>query len=173
MKRTIFALATLLVVFVAVFALLALRPVAKAKASTGCSDATLVGNYGFVGSGWYGHFDATVVFVPGNFSMLANFNGRGVFTGNDMNLVSNGSLEEGSPFNGVTGTYTVQPNCTFTVNIPNTPTPNPWDAVITVYGVAVDTGGDEIVGNLVSSNPNTTGTFDAKRVAAGKWNFFD
>jgi hypothetical protein len=59
------------------------------------------------------------------------------------------------------------------LTIPNTPTPNPWDAVITVYGVAVDTGGDEIVGNLVSSNPNTTGTFDAKRVAAGKWNFFD
>jgi hypothetical protein len=38
-------------------------------------------------------------------------------------------------------------------------------------GIALDTGGDEISGNLLSANPNITGTFDAKRVAAGLWYF--
>jgi hypothetical protein len=172
MKRTIFALSTILVVFVALFAVLVLRPVPKAKAATGCSDATLRGNYGLVASGWYGHVDAPLEFLPGNFSMLVSFNGRGGFTGSNLNIVINGSPEGGNPYSFTGGTYTVNSNCTCTLTIPNSPTPNPWDAVITVYGIAVDTGGDEVAGNLFSSNPNITGTFDAKRVAVGLWAIF-
>ena len=58
MKRTIFVLLTMLVVFVAVFSVLVLRPVPKVKATIGCSNATLFGNYGLVASGFYGNVDA-------------------------------------------------------------------------------------------------------------------
>ena len=171
MKRTILALSAMLVVFVAVFSVLVLRPVAKVKAGQGCSNATLTGNYGLVAPGWYGRVDAPAEFLPGNFSMLVNFNGRGGFTGSNLNIVVNGTPEGGNPYSITGGTYTVNSNCTCTFTIPNSPTPNPWDAVITAYGVAVDTGGDEVAGNLYSSNPNITGTFDAKRVATGLWYF--
>ena len=171
MKRTIFVLLTILVVFVAVFSVLVLRPVTKVKASIGCSNATLFGNYGLVAQGFYNNPSAPPpYFVPGNFSMLATFNGHGAFTANYLNIVVGGALESGSPFSGVTGTYTCLPNCTCTWTISNSPE-NPWDAVITGMGLALDTGGDEISGNLLSSNPNTTGTFDAKRVAIGLWYF--
>jgi hypothetical protein len=170
MKRTIFVLATVLVVFVAVFAVLVLRPVAKVEPTTGCSNATLIGNYGLVAQGFYNGPDY-YEFVPANFSMLATFNGRGAFTGNYLNIVVKGSLDPDSPFMGVTGTYTCLPNCTCTWTIPNTPTANPWDAAITGMGIALDTGGDEFSGNLLSANPNITGTFDAKRVATGLWHF--
>ena len=96
MKRTIFALSTILVVFVALFAVLVLRPVPKAKAATGCSDATLRGNYGLVASGWYGHVDAPLEFLPGNFSMLVSFNGRGGFSGSHLNMVINGVRKAGT-----------------------------------------------------------------------------
>jgi len=43
MKRTTFVIVTMLVVFVAVFSVLVLRPVTKVKASVGCSNATLIG----------------------------------------------------------------------------------------------------------------------------------
>jgi hypothetical protein len=147
--------------------------VPKAKATTGCTKATLYGSYGLVASGWYGHVDGPIEFLPANFSMLVTFNGNGSFTGSNLNIVENGGLATGSPFNSITGTYTIQPNCTCIFTIPNNnpPTQNPWDAVITGYGIAVDTGGDEIAGNLLSANPNITATFDAKRVAVGYWYF--
>jgi len=171
MKRTVFTLATVLVVLLAVFGVLVLRPMPKAKANNGCTKATLYGNYELVASGWYGHLDGPVEFLPANFSTLVFFNGNGSFTASNLNIVENGGLVAGSPFGPISGTYTIQPNCTSVLTIPNTPTPNPWDAVITGYGGAVDTGGDEIMGNIVSGNPNTTATFDAKRVAVGKWYF--
>jgi hypothetical protein len=168
MKRTIFVLSTMLVVFAAVFSVLVLRPVPKVKATTGCSNATLRGSYGLVASGWYGHLDTPVEFVPGNFSMLITFDGKGGFSGSSMNIVANGSPEAGNPYSFTGGEYTVNSNCTCTFI-----TPTIDEATITVYGIAVDTGGDEVAGNLYSSNPNITGTFDAKRVAAGRWGFLD
>jgi hypothetical protein len=167
MKRTTFVIVTMLVVFVAVFSVLVLRPVTKVKASVGCSNATLIGNYGLVAQGFYNAPDPE--FVPADFSMLATFNGKGVFTASNLNIVVSGVLETGSPFS-VTGTYACLSNCTCTWTIPNTG-PNPWDAIITGMGIALDTGGDEISGNLLSANPNITGTFDAKRVATGLWYF--
>jgi hypothetical protein len=47
-----------------------------------------------------------------------------------------------------------------------------FDATITSHGIIADTGGDELAGNLESSNSNITGTFTAKRLAAGQWGFF-
>ena len=46
MKRTTFVIVTMLVVFVAVFSVLVLRPVTKVKVSVGCSNATLIGSAG-------------------------------------------------------------------------------------------------------------------------------
>ena len=171
MKRTIFVLVTMFVVFVAVFAVLVLRPLPKVKATIGCSDATLIGNYGLVAQGFYNLPDGPTGVVPANFSMLATFNGKGVFTFSNLNIVLNGNPEGGNPYSytGAGATYTCLPNCTCTFTIP--PAATPFDATITAYGIALDTGGDELAGNLESSNPNITGTFDSKRVAAGLWYF--
>jgi hypothetical protein len=178
MKRIIFALATILVVFVALFVLAVVHPVRRVRAHQGCTQATLDGTYGVVASGWY--FDLLTPF-PANFSMLVNFNGSGQFTGNDLYIITYESsptpglqLVPGSPFMNVTGTYTVNSDCSIDFTIPNPPaTPNPWDAVIYGFGVSVDTSGDEIMGNIYSSAKNTTATFDAKRVSIGKWKFFE
>ena len=47
MKRTIFGLATVLVVFLTVLAVLVVHPVRTVKAHHGCSDRTLMGDYGW------------------------------------------------------------------------------------------------------------------------------
>ena len=176
MKRTIFALATLLVVFVTLFVLAVVHPVRRVRAHQGCTEATLEGTYGLVATGWVLVAQA----FPGNFSMLVTFDGKGGFTGDQLNIIAFEAkpappglqLESGSPFMNVTGTYTVNADCSYTFTIGNVPE-NPWNAVITAYGVSVDTGGDEIMGNMYSSLKNTTATFDAKRVSIGKWNFFE
>ena len=166
MKRTIFALSTILVVFVALFAVLVLRPVAKVKAGQGCSNATLRGSYGLVAAGFW-HVAGP---VPSDLSMLIKFDGRGGLSGSSMNIVVDGSPGPGNPYNFAGGTYTVYSDCTCTFTTPHLAA---FNATITGYGIAVDTGGDEFTGNLLSNNSNLTGTFDAKRVAAGHWGFVD
>jgi len=170
MKRTIIVLLTMLVVFVAVVAVLVLRPVAKVRADHhGCSEATLSGNYGLVATGFYNPPGAgEYVHVAANFSMLATFDGKGGLTFSYLNIVLNGVPESGNPYSytGTGATYTVLPNCTCTVTIPASATP--FDAVVTAWGIVVDTGGDELSGNLESTAENIAGTFDAKRVAEGK-----
>jgi hypothetical protein len=47
MKRTIFGLATILVVFLTVLAVLVVHPSRKVKAHRGCSNRTLMGDYGW------------------------------------------------------------------------------------------------------------------------------
>jgi len=163
MKRTIFVLLTMLVVFVAVFAVLVLRLVPKVKATVGCSNRMLLGNYGLVAPGFYG-------VVPANFSMLVKFDGKGGFNGSSLNVVNNGVPDGGNPGSFTGGTYTVLSDCTCTFATP--PLPAFGGAIITAYGIAVDTGCDEVAGNLSSNADNITGTFDAKRVAVGGWGFF-
>ena len=171
MKRTILALSTTLVVFVALFAVFVLRPVAKVKATTGCSDATLYGSYGIVAQGFQGGMPGdTELYPPANFSMLAKFDGDGHFTGSSLNVFVAGNPSPHNPASFIGGTYTVYSDCTCKLT---TPTLAAFDATITGYGTAVDTGGDEVAGNLYSSNLNITGTFDARRVAAGKWGFLE
>jgi hypothetical protein len=169
MKRTIFGLATILVVFVATFAALALRPVAKVKAGQGCSNATLRGSYGVVAQGFLGGTPGyTELYLPANFTMLATFNGKGSFSGSSLNVFVAGNPSPHNPASFTGGTYTVNSDCTCTFT---TPTLDAFDATITAYGIVVDTGGDELAGSAYSSNDNITGTFDAKRVGVGQWYF--
>jgi len=165
MKRTILVLLTLLVVFVAVFSVLVLRPVQKAKAASrtfACTKGTLFGNYGFVGSGFYLD-DATN--VPADVSGLVTFNGRGSFTGSTLNIVANGSGLPNNPYyiptGSATATYTVSPDCAVTLQVAGQ-----FGGSVTVYayGIIVDPIAGEIVGNILSSNPNVTGTVHATKV---------
>jgi len=165
MKRTIFTFVTTFVVFVAVLGVLVLRPVPKVKATTGCSDKTLSGSYGLVASGFW-HIAGA---VPANFSVLVEFDGKGGFTGSSLNIVVDGSPESGNPYSFTGGKYTVNSDCTCSFT---TPVLAAFDATITSHGIIADTGGDELAGNLESSNSNITGTFTAKRLAAGQWGFF-
>jgi hypothetical protein len=152
MKRTILALATVLVVFVAVFAVLVLRPVPKVKAHHGCSNRTLKGDYGFNASGFNSGEPATL-------EGLLNFDGNGNLTGSSLYTVVNGVPDPGNPNSFTGATYTVNSDCTMTANGISI-----YSATVTAYGVVVDMGGGEITGDLLSSNQNTTATFDVKRV---------
>jgi len=168
MKRTIFALSTMLVVFVAVFAVLALRPVAKVNADHhGCSNATLRGNYGLVATGFSGGSSAPI-YKPWNLSMLANFDGRGGLSGTSMN-VFHPAHNPYNPNSFTAGTYTVNADCTCTWHIGEYLMGGEH---FTAYGIVVDTGGDEVAGNLLSDDEWVTGTFDAQRVAVGRRGFF-
>jgi hypothetical protein len=164
MKRTILALVSMLVVFVAVFGVFLLRPVSKAKAAPtiGCSNRLLLGSYGFVASGSYLHDEAN---VPADLSMLATFDGNGTFRGSRLNIVANGSGLPGNPYSFPTGaataTYAVNPDCTFTAQVAGE-----FGGSVTVYasGAIVDPIAGELVGNIWSTADNVTGTFHATKV---------
>ena len=85
-----------------------------------------------------------------------------------MNIVADGSAEPGNPYSFMGGNYTVNSDCTCAFTTPNLAA---FDATITSYGIVADTDGDELAGNVLSSNANITGTFDAKRVAVGRLAF--
>jgi hypothetical protein len=164
MKRTVFVLSTLLVVFVAVFAVLVLRPVRKVKAGKGCSDASLYGNYALVISGMYEDY-------AWDFSMLATFDGQGGLSGSDLIGVYDGKNWGGGPLTFTGGTYKVNRNCTCTLTIPSGV--SVFDTYeVYFYGVVIDTGGDEAVGTTYLAE-DFAGTFDAKRLAEGKWSFLE
>jgi len=171
MKRTIFALSTMLVVFVAVFAVLTLRPLPKVKAGNhGCSLSTLNGNYGLVGSGFY-NAGSTLSpnWLPATLTMIVTFNGTAAVGGDELYTMVSGHISH----NDITvsgGVLTMNSDCSFNVTFPS----GLFDASeVILYGSAVDTGGDQVTGQLSASSLNVTGTFDAKRVATGKWNFFE
>ena len=168
MKRTILVLVTMLVVFVALVAVLVLRPAAKVRAHGGCSVASLRGNYGVVGSGSIAGGPAA--WMPLNFSVLAHFDGNGGFSGSTLNFLEGGNTSSDVAPSFTGGTYTVNSDCTCTL----TTSPIAGDTLI-FYGIVVDTGGDEVVGNVYDSTEigEIAATFDAKRVAAGKWAFID
>jgi hypothetical protein len=167
MKRTIFVLATVLVVFVAVFAVLALRPVTKVKAgSMGCSAKTLKGNYGLTGRGISGD----TYFV--SFSMIATFNGTGDYTGSEFNTTWSGIPGTSEPYTIPSTSYSVNPDCSCSWTIPADSYNYEISYAITLNGIAVDTGGDEVVGTWYDNGDDISGTFHAKRVAQGQWNNF-
>ena len=109
MKRTIFALATVLAVFVAVFAVLVLRPVPKVKAHhhVGCSNGTLMGFYGFNAFGSNSGDPATL-------EGLLYFDGNGNLSGTEFYAVVNGVPDPGNPNSFTGATYSVNPDCTMT-----------------------------------------------------------
>jgi hypothetical protein len=178
MKRTIIVVLSIFVVFVAVFSVLVLRPVHKVKAHNGCSIASLKGNYGVVGTGFFGGTGATEG-PAATFSAVLTFDGEGDFSGNEWVTIED-NIVRGYPiidwsFTG--GTYTVNPDCSATFTIPAI---RDFGGNLGYgWGSLVDTGGDEIFGNLTAGpNPLTggvgvaTATFDAKRIGEGHWNYW-
>ena len=162
MKRIIFALVTVLIVSAAVFSVLVLRPVPKVKAGHhGCSEATLKGDYGLVGSGWYGT-EATP-FVPADVSGLVTFDGKADLGGTLYNLVLGGVPAPSAPYTIPTTAYTVSSSCEFTVTFTD---PSIFEGTAWFYGTVVDGGGDEVIGNVTGSGHNVTATFKLKKVAA-------
>ena len=158
MKRTIFGLATILVVFLTVFAVLVVHPLRTVKAHHGCSVATLHGNYGVVGSGFFTVGPGT--WMPANFSVLVDFDGKGGFSGSSFDIVDAGFEYIPDSFTG--STYTVNPDCTCTLTIPGPY--GPFTTAITLNGIVVDTGGDEVVGSWYETHESTSGSFDMKKV---------
>ena len=70
MKRTIFGLATILLVFLTVLAVLVVHPSRKVKAHRGCSDRTLMGDYGWTEFGTEFEYTPPRVLDPGRISAL-------------------------------------------------------------------------------------------------------
>jgi hypothetical protein len=118
----------------------------------------LNGKYALVIPGTYDYYYAW------DFSMLATFDGKGGFSGSSLNSVYFDALESGSPETFTGGTYTVNPDCTFTLT---TPTLTVLGDAIYANGIVIGTGGDEVVGTVYSPQ-YLVGTFDAKRVKADR-----
>ena len=164
MKRTIFALATLLVVIVAVLAVGALRPVRKVKANQGCTNGSLRGTYQLVMDGAFDTNDFEGDYGPftWDFSMVANFDGEGNVSGS--NLVGVISGEGTGPVSFSGGTYTVNSDCTVQITFPDT------ISVFDDYAVSLTgavTEGSEVMGigafGVYETYP-WTGTFDGTKV---------
>ena len=156
MKRTIFVLGTMLVVFVAVFAVLVLRPVRKVKATPPpCSTLNEVLNsiYGLGASGNY-------LSTGWNLSMLASFDGLGNFNGSHVYAVRGGATVPGSDGSFSGAAYSVGSDCKFTADTQD----------LEVFGYhemhlegIVVRGGNEVIGTWYSRD-GQTGTFDAKNI---------
>jgi hypothetical protein len=145
----------MLAVFVAAAAVLVVRPVGKVKASTSCSKASLKGNYSLVMTGNYSDGYAW------DFSMLADFDGDGHLTGSDLFGVYDGENYNDGPKSFTGGTYTINSNCTCTLDIPANPI---FDGEpVTLHGVVMSPTGSEVVGTGYF-NEAWAGTFDAKPV---------
>jgi hypothetical protein len=155
MKRAILGLASMLVVFAALFAVIALRPLPKVKAHYGCSNASLKGNYGLTGSGFFG---SASPFSPSSMVGLVTFDGHGNLSG-DVNLVGGGHIYGEANFSGVT--YTVSPTCTITTGEIDL-----YGTEVTLKGAVVDViGGSEVLTDMEAPNTqNTTLTLDLKKV---------
>jgi|SRR5208337_506622 len=166
MKRTILALATVLVVFVAVFTVLVLRPLPKVKAHQGCTLATLKGSYGVVGSG-HALDTGPGYWIPASLSAVFTFDGEGNVSGvNIYTIVAGNIIQSNQSFSN--GTYFINTNCSVKICIPSL-----FGAPqVDIYGTVVDTGGDEFTGQLYSSLYNVTGTGEGERIAEGKRNNF-
>ena len=152
MKRASFVVSTVLVVFVAVFAVLVVHPVRTVKAEQhGCSNRTLFGDYGLVGSGF--------ALVSGNNKPASlvgslHFDGKGNLTGSNIYMVANAVV---SGPNSLTtgGTYHISSDCT--IGLTFSPT---WFS----NGVVVGARGNEVMGDI--ENGTGTGTIEIKRVLA-------
>ena len=159
MKRTIFGLATILVVFLTVMAVLVVHPSRKVKAHRGCSNRTLMGDYGWT------DFGTEFEYTPPEFWTdvgLVHFDGNGVFTGSNIYDIENGVPDPGNPSINTDGTYAVNPDCT--VKITYT-----WESdTYTDHGVIVGANGSEVIADEYGpqTGPNmTTGHVDMKKVA--------
>jgi hypothetical protein len=153
MKRIVNSLLALAVLAVLVIATTTsnhtVRPV---YAQSGCTDATLAGNYAFNGSGFTTpHKEKTGTEVPAAAAGVFTFDGAGnvstVFT-----VSVNGGIEVGDTSSG---TYTVNSDCTGTLSL-TTGAVAGYDINFVMIG-----GGPEVFG--VSTTPGVTQTLDLKK----------
>ncbi len=156
MKRTIFGLATIFVVFLTVFAVLVVHPVRKVKATPPCSNATLNGTYGWT------EFGSEPEQFPAPFwtqTGLADFNGSGGFSESKIYYIENGHPDPANPSSVTGGTYTVDSDCTVTICYT-------WEGeTYTDHGVIVDgVNVSEVIASEHSHKKDTTGHVDIKRV---------
>lgn len=85
---------------------------AKAKAQEegfSCTAATLKGSYGIQGNGF--RLTAEGSYVPFGATNWRNFDGKGNYTGTGITNVQGGFART-----NISGTYTVEPNCTVEIN---------------------------------------------------------
>jgi hypothetical protein len=151
MKRTIFVLLTILVVFVAVFAVLVVHPVRTVKAQHhGCSKRTLSGNYGLVGSGFA---LASGTNKPASLVGLLHFDGDGNLTGSNIYMVVNAVVSGPSSLT-TGGSYDISSGCTIALTFSPTWTSN---------GVVVGANGSEVIADI--ENGTGTATIDIKKVS--------
>ena len=155
MKRTIFAVTTVVVVFATVLALAVFRPIPKVKAQRGCSNATLRGTYALTGSGFYG---SKSPWSPSTVVGQVTFDGQEYLSGS-LSLVGGGHLYGSEPFSGVT--YTVDSACAITtgeIDLQGTS--------VTLNGTVIGPiGGNEVITDMESPTAqNTTLTVDMKKL---------
>jgi hypothetical protein len=156
MKRGNFVLATMLVVFVAVFTVIGVWPVPKVRAqSQFCADSSLNSSYGLVAQGNHGS-------NGWDLSMLANFNGSGTFAGSHVYAVRGGATVPGSDGSFSSGTYSVDADCKFTAKTSGLQVFGHREMYL--EGIAVRAG-NEVVGTWYSSD-GQTGTFAAENIIA-------
>jgi hypothetical protein len=149
MKKNTFVLGIMLVVFAAVLALIAVRPVPRVRAaSQSCSNSTLNVTLGIWGPGNKGR-------NGWDLSMLATFDGIGTFTGSHVFGVKDGNAVPGSDGSFGSGTYSVNPDCSFTAKSSNLEVFGNLEVYL--KGIAVR-GGNEVVGTWYSGD-GQSGTF--------------
>jgi len=163
MKRTIYMLSTLLVVFVAAFMVFGVRPAQKVRASQGCSNLSLHGNYQLV---MEGSNEGILTSYPWDFSMLANFDGTtgadelGGFSGSSVVGVYNGEPYYYGSFTG--GVYIVFSDCSVGIYFPS------GLAVFDDYQVhlagVISADGEALGIGYSSFDFPWTGSFDATKV---------
>ena len=149
MKRTIFVLLTILVVFATVFAVLVVHPLRTVNAQHhGCSNRTLFGDYGMTVFGYESSGE------PASIVGLLHFDGTGNLTGSKIYIVTNGTPSSKNP-NTLTGaTYDISSDCTITMLFSPT-----W----TSHGVLVGAYGSEVIADV--ENGAGTATMDIKKVS--------
>jgi len=151
MKRTIFVVATILVVFATLFAVLVLRPVPKAKANCYCSARLLNGNYGLTAFGGAGTSSATV-FPPASAVGLVTFDGSSHVSAKYIYTAVGGSVIQSNQT--ASGTYTVGSDCKFSATVASL-----FGATVTFNGTVIDAeGGSAVTLDVQSSLNNITGT---------------
>jgi hypothetical protein len=148
---------------------LALHPDPAFAANNGCSDATLVGSYGFTIQGFSPNADGTTSPIKG--VAITDFDGAGKLTQRDFVITaglpqaSNGSAQTGFQFStGETGKYTLNQDCTGTAEIDlNVPIPGASGVikpmlVVTNGGRAIHTVVSELIppGSTVPSLVTTS-----------------
>ena len=156
MKRTIFGLATILLVFLTVLAVLVVHPSRKVKAHRGCSNRTLMGDYGWT------DFGTEFEYTPPEFWTdvgLVHFDGNGVFTGSNIYDIENGVPDPTNGTASVSGTYTVNSDCT--VKLTYT-----WAGhTFSDHGVVGGANGSEVIADEYDeTTSDITGHLDIKKI---------